>query len=106
MNQKPRTVFEWTAKFARIGDQSNAIEDFEPQPCDRATDAPPGSAQRIAEYKRRIELGMELHHEDDERWEFAVPTGRDTKPMYYTPFSYMRTTSKFKRARGRPRNDR
>jgi hypothetical protein len=38
---------------------------FVPQPCERATDAPPGSLKKIEVLRWRVEHGQELWHPDD-----------------------------------------
>lgn len=59
----PRTVFEAT-EMAGGGA-------FVPQPCPEATNARPGSSQKIAILRARLEAGVEMHHPKDQRlkWE-------------------------------------
>lgn len=56
------TDWEWVlGKYQLQGDEYA----FRPEPCDRATDAQPGSVEKICELARRMEEGVELWHEGD-----------------------------------------
>lgn len=54
---KPRTVFEAIQIYGHD-------EDFQPQPSTPTT-APPGTTEKVAALRKRIERGQELWHDDD-----------------------------------------
>jgi len=62
MSKKSLNVFEAILKFGHD-------EDFVPQSTGefKPTDAPAGSAEKIEELRRRVELGMPLWHGEDRR---------------------------------------
>ncbi|HAO00053.1 MAG TPA: hypothetical protein DCQ98_22630 [Planctomycetaceae bacterium] len=62
MSKKSLNVFEAILKFGHDEDfVPQASTDFIP------TDAPAGSAEKIEELRRRVELGLPLWHTEDRR---------------------------------------
>jgi hypothetical protein len=61
--KKVHNVFEAILKYGHDEDFAPSAEsaDFKP------TDAPAGSSAKIAELRRRVELGLPLWHEEDRR---------------------------------------
>lgn len=69
MRRKSRSIFEHTDRFRGAYQE----RDWEPHaPADRPTDSRPGSAERMREYRRRLELGREMWHEDDQAMDDGV----------------------------------
>lgn len=69
MSKKSINVFDAILKYGHD-------EDFEPQASNEfeATNAPAGSAEKIEELRRRVELGMPLWHTED-RADYSGLTG-------------------------------
>ena len=61
--KKVHNVFEAILKYGHDEDFAPAAESAEFQP----TDAPAGSPAKIAELRRRVELGLPLWHDEDRR---------------------------------------
>jgi len=49
-----------------------AADDYDPRPCDKPTDTAPGSEERIAVYRKRLERGVSLYHPEDRVLDVAV----------------------------------
>lgn len=69
MSKISMNVFEAILKYGHD-------EDFEPQQSEEfsPTDAPAGSAEKIEELRRRVELGLPLWHTED-RCDYSGLTG-------------------------------
>ena len=67
---KVNNVFEAILKYGHDEDFAPAAESAEFRP----TDAPAGSQTKISVFRRRVELGLPLWHEDD-RHDYSGLTG-------------------------------